>query len=42
MDFCHIRGGSYSDDSNGLRCDNGELVNRSGPSPNVGFRCCSN
>ncbi len=41
-DFCHVRGGGFSDDATNLRCDNGILVNRSGPSANVGFRCCAN
>jgi sulfatase modifying factor 1 len=41
-DYCHIRGGSFSDDANNLRCDNSTSVNRRGPSVNVGIRCCSN
>jgi len=41
-DFCHVRGGGFTDDSANLRCDNSISVNRSGPSENVGFRCCTN
>ncbi|HEY2511680.1 MAG TPA: SUMF1/EgtB/PvdO family nonheme iron enzyme [Polyangiaceae bacterium] len=38
--FCHTRGGSYSDNSGGLRCDEGVLYTRESPAANVGFRCC--
>ncbi len=44
-DECAIRGGSYADDSEGLRCDSGQTTGpitqtRGYQGNDVGFRCC--
>ena len=39
-DNCRSRGGDYSSDSNGLRCDANNSSTRSYSAGDLGFRCC--
>jgi formylglycine-generating enzyme len=42
-DECRVRGGSYVNPGNALRCDDGNYdTHRAGVYPYLGFRCCSN
>lgn len=40
MDLCHVRGGSYEDQKETLRCDRPFAIARNKKLRNVGFRCC--
>jgi hypothetical protein len=41
MDYCHTRGGAYTESAATLQCDDGTAYTRESQAPNVGFRCCS-
>jgi sulfatase modifying factor 1 len=40
-DFCHTRGGAFSENGDGTRCDEGILFTRGSAAANLGIRCCS-
>ena len=40
-DYCHLRGGSFSDNSFSLACPNSDPYNRNLANTYIGFRCCS-
>jgi formylglycine-generating enzyme required for sulfatase activity len=39
-DNCRLRGGSYLDGENDLRCDADDSMPRDAVEPDIGFRCC--